>query len=251
MESIDQKIMAFVGTEECSDLISELARYTDRIYAAVSDSYGRSSSPGGNITLISSFLDAEGIQRWMDRTGIEVIIDGTSPDAEASELIRSKASENGIEYLHIKKDYTLSRGIHVCEKRDEIISGLRYTSEKILIESPDMYSFLTENGIDASRLVVMTKPDPGEISALRSAGCEEKNMLCFGMKLSSGFLLSLFDELAVSYYIINPQSRGMAEKSEALNHSDVKAFLDGALKEEEGMTGSEMLSMLKKRYGLR
>ena len=76
-------------------------------------------------------------------------------------------------------------------------------------------------------------------------------MLCFGMKLSSGFLLSLFDELAVSYYIISPQSRGMAEKSEALNHSDVKAFLDGALKEEEGMTGSEMLSMLKKRYGLR
>ena len=57
LAGIDIKIMAFIGTDDCSDLITRLAKYTDKIYAAVSSAYGKSVFPGGNITLISSYLD--------------------------------------------------------------------------------------------------------------------------------------------------------------------------------------------------
>ncbi|MGI6206497.1 MAG: precorrin-6A/cobalt-precorrin-6A reductase [Anaerovoracaceae bacterium] len=251
MESIDQKIMAFVGSDECADLVTKLSQYTDKLYAAVSGKYGASKSPGGNITIISSFLDDAGIQRWIDRTGIKVIIDGTSPDAGASELIRRKADENGLEYLRLRKDFTLSRGIKVCASREEILSGLSYTSGKILAESADMYTFLTRNGVRKERLMIMTQPDAEEIRRLVSAGCSTEQIMCFGFDLSVDFIISIFDELDIHYYIIDKGSRNMAGKSEALNHSDVKAFLDGVPEEEDGMTDREVFDLLKERYGLK
>ncbi len=251
MESIDSKIMAFVGTKECAGLVTELSKYTDKLYAAVSDSYGRAPLPGGNITIISSKLDDDGIQRWIDRTGVEMLIDGTGDVPDESARILTKAEENDLEYLRLKRDFTLDRSIKICESRDEIISGLRYTSGIILTEGADMYVFLTENGIDKSRIIVMTEPDPDEMTSLIDAGCSRKQIISFGFNISSRFLLSVFEEIDVRYYIIGKNSRCMSEKSEALRHSDVNAFLDGIPEEETGITVREILQLIRERFGLR
>ena len=253
MTGIDAKIMAFVGTDDCSELVTRLAGYTDKIYAAVSSEYGKSSFPGGNITIISSYLDADGIQRWIDRTGVSLIIDGVSENASGeSVLIRKKAEENGIEYLRIADHLKMSRNIQVCRKREDLISSLSYSTGMILVEGFSLYSFLKEAGVDPERMIAIVPPEPEELRLLKEAGCRAEQILSMGMIVHEAFLLSLFDELKIRYYVMQGgENRGIAEKISALNHSDAHALIDGELKEQEGHTLAELWKMLKKRYALK
>ena len=253
LSGIDTKIMAFVGTENASDLISRLAKYTDKIYAAASPHYGKCSFPGGNITIITSRLDADGIQRWIDRTGIGLIIDGVSEHAEEErELIRKKADENGIEYLKITNHLRMSKNIQVCKSRETLISAFSYSTGIILVEGFSLFLLLKEAGIDPERMIVLTRPDPEEIHRLKEAGCRESQIISFGMIVHEAFLLSLFDELHIRYYVLEGgNNRGIAEKIGALNHSDAHALIDGELAGQEGHTSAELWKMLKNRYGLK
>ena len=250
LAGIDTKIMAFVGTDDCSDLITRLAKYTDKIYAAVSSVYGQSSFPGGNITIISSYLDENGIQRWIDRTGVGMIIDGVSENAsDESSLIRRKAEENGIEYLRIADHLKLSRNIKICKKREELVSAFTYSTGTILVEGSGLYGFLREAGIPAERMIALIRPETEEFSRLEEAGCPADHILSLGMIVHEAFLLSLFDELQVRYYVMEGGSnRGIVEKINALNHSDAHAYIDGELADQEGSTSSDLWKMLKKRY---
>ena len=99
MAGINRKIMAFIGTEETAELVSALAEYTDNIYAAVSDEYGKASHPSGNITLLSRYLDEEKMNSWIDRVGVDLVIDGTDLTAEAPRKLIAKVCESrNIEY---------------------------------------------------------------------------------------------------------------------------------------------------------
>ena len=203
MAGIDTKIMAFIGTEDASELITRLAKYTDNIYAAVSSRYGRSSFPGGNITIISSALEADGIQRWIDRAGIGLIIDGVSENAEEErELIRKKADENGIEYLKITDHLKMSKNIRVCKNREELLSAFSYSTGTILVEGSSFYTLFKEAGIDPDRLIVMISPEPEEITRLLAAGCRKEQIISLGMIVHEPFLLSLFDELHIQNYVL-------------------------------------------------
>lgn len=250
---IDIKIMAFIGTDDCSDLITRLAKYTDKIYAAVSSAYGKSVFPGGNITLISSYLDENAIQRWIDRAGIGMIIDGVAETAsEERELIRQKAEENGIEYLRVADHLKLSKNIRICKTRDELLSSFTYSTGMILVEGSELYSFLHESGIETDRLTAMVRPDYEEISKLKEAGCPEERILSFGMILHEAFLLSLFDELQIRHYVMKGGvNRGIAEKISALNHSDAHAYIDGVLADQEGNSSAELWKKLRKRFNLK
>lgn len=253
MSGIDVRIMAFVGTEESSELVSRLAEFTDGIYAAVSEKYGRSSFPGGNITIISSYLDEAGIQRWIDRTGVGIIIDGTAEDREhESAVIEKKAEENGIEYLRIKTDLQISRNARICRGRSEILSGLEYTSGNILVEGSELYSFLTASGVDPERLIAAAAPVSSEIKKLEDAGCRPDHMICLGMDVDGDFMLAVLDELKIHNYVMKGgKNRGIAAKMDAMSHSDARAFIDGELAEENGSTAEEVWKKLSERFGLR
>ena len=253
MSGIDTKIMAFIGTDDCADLITRLAGYTDKIYAAVSSRYGKSTFPGGNITIISSYLDGDGIQRWIDRSGIGLIIDGVSENAEEErDLIRKKAEENGIEYLRITHQLKMSKNIRICQSREELAGAFSYSTGTVLVEGSSLYRFLTESGIDQERMVVLVRPDEDEIRSVKAAGCKEDHILSWNMIAHEHFLLALFEELQVRYYVMEGGSnRGIAEKIRAMNHSDAHALIDGHLTGQEGYTSRELWKMLKKRYGLR
>lgn len=253
MAGIDTKIMAFIGTDDCSDLITRLAKYTDKIYAAVSTRYGKAAFPGGNITLISSYLDGDGIQRWIDRSGIGLIIDGVSENAEEERtLIQRKAEENGIEYLRIADHLKMSKNIQVCRSREELLAPFSYSTGTILVEGSELYSFLAESGIDQERMMALVRPDVEEIACVKAAGCPEERILSWGMIAREAFLLALFDELHIRYYVMKGGSnRGITEKISALNHSDARALIDGELTGQEGLTSAELWKMLKKRYSLR
>lgn len=253
LAGIDTKIMAFVGTNDSADLITRLAKFSDKIYAAVSANYGQSTFPGGNITIISSHLDDAGIQRWIDRTGIGLIIDGIAEEAAGEcELVRKKAEENGIEYLRIADQLRLSKNIRTCRRREDLISELSYTIGNILVEGADLYLALKEAGVDPDRMIVMTEPDPEELSRLLEAGCTKEQMISFGMIVDHKLMLSVLDELSIRFYILKGgKNRGIAEKVRALNHSDAAALIDGGLADQEGLTTRELWKLLSKRFGLR
>ena len=253
MAGIDAKIMAFVGTDECASLISRLAEHTDSIYAAVSSNYGQSSFPGGNITIISSYLDDAGIQRWIDRTGIGMIIDGIAESArEESVLVRRKAEENGIEYFRIADHLKISNNIKICPTEEDLLSSLSYSTGNILVEGAELYLLLAGSVSDSQRLFVMTGPDEEEIRKLKEAGCKEEQIVSFGMIIHQHFILSLFEELNIRYYVLKGgMNRGITEKTGALNHSDVRAFISGALADQDGHTVKELWKLLSRRYGLR
>ena len=253
MAGIDTTIMAFIGTKDASELITRLAKFTDKIYAVVSSRYGKASFPGGNITIITSTLDADGIQRWIDRAGIGLIIDGISENAEEErELIRIKAEENGIEYLKISDHLKMSKNIKVCKSREELLSAFSYSTGTILVEGSEFYILFKKAGIDPDRLIVMVRPEPEEISRLMEAGCRKEQILSIGMIVHEAFFLSLFDELHIQYYVLEGgNNRGISGKINALNHSDAHAFIDGELTGQEGHTSAELWKILKKRYGLK
>ncbi len=252
MVEINQKILAFAGSQECVRLLNALSKYTDRIYVVMAPQYGEVEHPTGNLTIISGFLDRDAMQRWIDRTGIEVVIDGTAAgNREIQTEILQAAEENNLEYIRVREEIRLSSNIHLCATKEDVLKEIQYSSETILVEGEEMYRLVADHARDSQKVIAAAFPDTDEISDLVTAGCPSSNIISFGMTLHHSFILSLFEELDIHHVILDCKtSRSLAEKIKAINHSNVKGHFLNRPDAGDGQTAPEIWKILAKRYGI-
>lgn len=249
---INKKIMAFIGSPDTAELVSALAEHTDNIYAAVSDDYGKSPHPGGNITLIAKYLNEEDIERWMDR-GVEIVIDGTDLIAEeARSIIKKVCEKKGVEYHRLvpKFRYTLSTTLI---RQDEVmLRELEYTVGNVLVEGDEgLFRKLTGVKDFSEKIIPMVPYDEKLLRELIDMGYKLENIISFNRMLHSTMLTALFSEFNVSHYIF-PGSYilGMGERLSSVDNSPVKALIYGELKQEEGNTAADLWDMFAERFGI-
>jgi len=249
---INKKIMAFIGSPEVADLVSELAEHTDNIYAAVSDDYGKSPHPGGNITLIAKYLNEEDMERWMDR-GVELVIDGTDLIAqEARSVIRKLCEKKGIEYHRVvsKFNYTLSTTL--IKQDDVMLRELEYTVGNVIVEGDEeLFGKLTAVKDFSEKIIPLIPYDTELFNSLINMGYKLENIISFNRTIHSGMLTALFIEFKVSHYVFpGDYMLGMGERLTSVESSPVKALIYGELEQEEGYSAAALWKIFADRFGI-
>lgn len=245
-------MLVFTGTQAGIQLIDRLTDYTEHVYAVVAPEYGKVPHPMGNMTLITSFLDEDGMQRWIDRIHFDLIVDGVSSDhPEASVLIRKAAEKNGIEYLKVVDRFNMISGISVCRTREELVEKAGSLMGNVLMDGADIFRLLEKEYSGRDSLWVLMDPDPDKIRELLEMGCPADHIICFGTVPSSEFMTVFFNEYNIAYYVMNgADKRGMVKKYNAIDHSNVRAFLLGDPSDGEGMTSDKAIRYIRKHFEL-
>lgn len=245
--------MAFVGTHEVKALIDELSEYTDNIYAVVADEYGNVPYPGGNITVISKHLDEDGILRWIEGSNIKTIIDGTAIYAdEESKMICEVAKKAGVEYLNIVRHVEMSQRIHISRSEEDMLRHIEYTHGNVLVKSDKrILQKLTAWDKYKDKICPMVLPDDVVLKKLTDAGYSRENIICFGRRLSSDFLVALIREYDVTQFVMMGSDKvGMQERLQATEIAKIDVVIYGEIEREQGFSVEEVWNILADRYGL-
>lgn len=253
MAGINKKIMAFVGTNDAAELVSALAEHTNDIYAVVSDEYGKAPHPSGNITLLSKYLDEEKMSSWLDRVGIDIVIDGTSLTAsDARGIIKKVCSEKGLEYYRTAAKQQLNLHTSIYRSKEQLLRDLKYTVGNILVESnEELRSMFTEMKNFSDKVLVMVPADPDLIKKTLDAGYKRENILSINRLIHAELLVAMFREFNVSDYVFPGYLKeGMEARLSSVDRSDVKACVYGELVPDEGMNADAMWDMLAERFGI-
>lgn len=254
MAGINKKIMAFIGTNDASALVSALAEHTDDIYAAVSDRYGKAPHPSGNITLLSKYLDEEMMSSWIEKVGVEIVIDGTELAAsEERTVIKKVCSEKGIEYYRIAAKQQMNLHASVYRNKEQLLRELEYTVGNVLVEDDggELYDIMTGVRDFSEKVLMMIPADPEVIENVLAAGYKKENILSVNRLIHADMLIAMFEELNISHYVFpGCLTDGMSERLASVDRSQVKACIYGDLIPDEGMTDDAMWDMLAERFGI-
>ena len=252
MAKIDKKIMAFVGTAASSRLVSDIADYTDDIYAATASEYGSAPHPGGNITILSKYQDEEAIKRWIDR-GVNLIIDGTDVTAEEHrEIIKKACAETGVEYLRVAASYDINLNTAQSSNPEDLIRAVEYCVGRVLVRGDmEIFKVLVDAKDYQTKVMPMIKNDPEILKELLAMGYPQENILGTDRVYSPEYMLALFKELNITHFIMmGSEKRGLTQRIESINRSMVKATIYGGLPAEEGLTAEKMWMMLCDRFNI-
>lgn len=253
MAGINKNIMAFVGTEDTANLVSALAEHTDNIYAAVSNEYGKAPHPGGNITVISKYLDEEKASNWIERVGVDIVIDGTDLSASGPrEMIKKVCEQKGIEYLRIAAKQQRNMHTTFIRNEDQLLRELEYTVGNILAECDSkLYDLLTGVRNFREKTFIMIPAESGIFEKVIELGYKKENIISVNRIIHSDLLIAMFKEFGISDYVFPGNFKeGMNERLEAVDRSSVKAAVYGDFVQDEGMSVDEMWDMLAARFGI-
>ena len=253
MAGINKKIMAFVGTNDAAALVSALAEHTDDIYAAVSDEYGKAPHPGGNITLISKYLDEEKMASWIDRVGVDIVIDGTDlPATEARAVIKKVCEEKGAEYHRIAAKQQMNLHSTICRSKEQLLRELEYPVGNILVEGNDeLYDMITEIKDFSEKVLMMIPADPDALKKALDLGYKKENIISINRLIHADMLIAMFNEFEISDYVFPGYLRdGMGERLASVDRSDAKAHIYGELVPDDGMSADAMWDMFAERFGI-
>ncbi len=260
MAKINKKIMAFTGSREATELVDMLSEYTDNVYAAVASEYGEAPDPGGNITLLSKYMDRENIVSWIDRVGIDIIIDGVAVSREElRDEIKSVCEVKGVEYIRLSENLKLSLNTSICRSVEDLARNMEYEVGSVLICADiQLYEALarimnSESGRRRSidNLMIMLPPSPELLGRGLSAGYSRKNIICMDRKLHADFILAMFEEFNVTNFVIaGADKQGMKEKLEAADRSGVRLSIFGDIESGGGMDVKSVWNMLADRFGI-
>jgi precorrin-6x reductase len=253
MSKITKKIMAFVGTEDASELVTALAEHTDNIYAAVSSEYGKAPHPGGNITLLSKYLDEEDMERWMERVNIDIVIDGTDISAASEgKIIKDVCEKRGVEYYRMAAKYQINMHTSVVRKDDVLLREMEYTVGNVLVEGDaDLFRLLTGVRAYDEKMFPVVPAEPEMLKSVLDMGYKKENIISINRLIHADMLIALFNEFGISDYIFpGTLKEGMSERLAAVDRSNVKAAVYGDFVRDEGMNADDMWDMFAERFGI-
>ena len=179
MAKIKETIMIFVGTKEAAEFASALAEYTDNIYAAVSDEYGISPHPIGNLTLISKYLDEKNMKDWIGRIKADIVIDGTDIMAAAQrEAIKKVCEERNIEYYHLAVKQQLNLHSTIYRNENQLQRDLEYVVGNVLAEGDtELFNILTGVSNFQEKIFIMLPADAEAIRKILNLGYKKDNII--------------------------------------------------------------------------
>lgn len=260
MANINKKIMAFTGSSDAAELVNMLSEYTNDIYAAVADEYGEAPSPSGNITLLSKYMDREKIVSWIDRVGIDIVIDGISMSNEnmRKELEEVCKSRN-VEYFKLTEKLSMNMNTSIWRSVDELARSIEYAAGSVLAWADidlycDLAAYITkvqERAKDLDNLLIVLPPLPDMIERAFEAGYDSSNIICMDKDVHAEFIVAMFNEFNVTHFVISgAEKQGLKEKLKAVDMSSVKASVFGEIKGDGGISLTDMWKIFCDKFGI-
>ena len=247
------RIMAFIGTDDSAELMSELAEHISGMYAAVSDEYGRAKHPIGDITLLSKYLDRDNLIKWLDRNQTSLVIDGTSLAAsEQRRLIKQVCDEKGIEYFHIAAKLQSNINTTIFRNDDQLIREFEYSVGRVMVQG-DRHLFEVMTGVReySDKVIPVIPADTELINSVVELGYKRENIISINRPVHSDLLIAIFHEYKVSNYVfLGSDLYGLQERLDSVDRSSVKGAVYGDFASEEGIEVNRLWDKLTERFGI-
>ncbi|MCI8283982.1 MAG: precorrin-6A/cobalt-precorrin-6A reductase [Firmicutes bacterium] len=260
MAEINKKIMAFTGSSDAAELVNMLSEYTNDIYAAVADEYGEAPSPSGNITLLSKYMDREKIISWIDRVGIDIVIDGISmSNEEMRKELKEVCESSGVEYFKLTEKLSINMNTSIWRSIEELARSIEYAAGSVLIWAGielylELAAYIKQNpdrGKGFGNLIIVLPPAPDMISKALEAGYESSNIICIDKDVHAEFIVAMFNEFNATHFVISgAEKQGLKERLRAVDLSSVKASVFGDIKGDDGMSMIDMWKLFCERFGI-
>ena len=250
------KLCVFAGTADGRELIERLTGRGMRIIVYVATEYG--------MVALGTYPDVEvrsgGLPR-AEMPGVfraerfDLVVDATHPYAEhITESIRLACEETGTERIRLLRESTASSedGIFV-EDTAACIRFLAQTEGNILLTtgSKTLPQYCAEPGL-RERIYARLLPLPSSLDSCRAAGLEASHILAMQGPFTEEMNTAMLRFTNAAWMVTKDTGAagGYADKIAAARKAGAKVVIIGRPPEEPGLSGTETLSAIEKKFDL-
>lgn len=251
-----KKILIFSGTTEGRCLAQILSKGEICSVVCVATEYGDIVMPElKNVHIHQGRMDQEDMVAFMRKEEYYVVVDATHPFAVvASENIKKSAKETGIPYLRLKRDTKTSKNeeAFLFQNVDSCIKALEHTTGNILLTtgSKELAKYCVKEEL-RNRIYARVLPGEESIALCKKAGIKGKQIIAIQGPFSEELNIALMHQYNIRYMVTKESGRtgGFFEKVSAAKKAGVKIYVIGNPEQEQGLSFTEVIEVLKKMTG--
>ena len=254
---MSDRICIFAGTRDGRELAELMSSSGVEVTACAATEYGGELlEAAGTLKVRSGRMDRDEMEAFIKEGDFDLVIDATHPYAqEVTRNIREASGKAGKEYLRLLRGNSeMPSGAVYVRDTAEAAEYLDGTEGAVLLTtgSKELASYSSVKGFservwarvlpleDSLRLAEEAGLSSGRIIAMQGPFTEEMNEAMLRMTGASYMVTKMSGNIG-----------GFREKMDAALKCGVTPVVIGRPPEEEGLSFSEMISLLGKRYGIK
>ncbi|WP_066718057.1 bifunctional cobalt-precorrin-7 (C(5))-methyltransferase/cobalt-precorrin-6B (C(15))-methyltransferase [Clostridium sp. Marseille-P299] len=252
------EILLFGGTVEGRTLAEFFDKNKIPTFVCVTTEYGEQLLPESKyIRTSAKALNELEMKALIDNNSFDMVIDATHPFAVvASENIRNVCEEMQIEYVRVLRSNDYKRDAN-CVWVKDYKGAVEYLSKMegnifITTGSKELKEFTKLNQYE-KRCFVRVLPTVSVVKECNQLGFLDNHLLCMQGPFGKDINLAMLKQVGASYLVTKESgtSGGFEEKIEAALEAKVTPIVIGRPKEEKGYLIEEVITRLKKKYGIK
>ncbi|MBQ9604186.1 MAG: precorrin-6A reductase, partial [Firmicutes bacterium] len=249
-------ICIFSGTTEGRKLAEFLSEQQINTTACVATEYGEALiKPSGKLTVLTERLSEDEMEKLFLKSKYDLVIDATHPYAtEVTKNIVSACKKTNTEHIRlIRSTSSVSSETVFVSDADEAAEYLNTTEGNILLTtgSKDIIKYTRIHGFD-ERLYARVLPNKESLEACIDAGINPSHIICMQGPFSEEMNIAMLKGASAKYLVTKDGGSvgGFDAKICAAKDTGVQTVVIGRPEKEEGLSFSDVIDLLCKKYGL-
>ena len=249
------EVLLFAGTTEGRRIAETLSNQPVSVTVSVATEYGETLiTPAENIRVIFGRKNADEIEELIKKSQAQLLIDATHPYAvEVTKTLKTVAERTGTEYLRVLRGASDADGCVLVKDTDAAVRYLNETQGNVLLTvgSKELARYTAVREYE-TRLFARILPVKESTDAAFALGFSGKHLICMQGPFSEEMNEATIRAIDAKYLVTKDtgSAGGFAEKIAAAKACGITPVVIRR-PEEEGITETECLSLLSKRFGLR
>lgn len=250
------KLCVFAGTTEGRKLVEFLSGQPVQVTACVATEYGETLlKAADNLTISAKRLTQEEMEQLFAAEKFDCVIDATHPYAPVvTENIAAACQNSGIEYLRLlRESSSVPEDAVFVNDVEGAVAYLNTTQGNILLTtgSKELSRYAEINGFE-QRVYARVLPMEDSLRACQRAGLAPAHILALQGPFSPEMNAAMLRSVSAKYLVtkLTGHAGGLEEKVAAARETGVTLVVIGRPPQREGVSFSEVVTLLCERYGL-
>lgn len=243
------------GTSEGRNLIKALAGLDIMLYVSVATEYGAGMIEAqNNMEVMAERMDLVAMQKFIDLHKPDCVIDATHPYATiVTETVQKACHGTDCEYLRLLRPLAETcENCIIVKDFHEAVELLSQTDGNIFLTtgSKTLQDFVAIPHYD-ERIALRILPMTESLCKALELGYKPENIVCMQGPFSEMLNIEMMKRYQTRYLVTKDSGSigGFEEKAQAAAKAGAKLIVIARSSEEDGAGYSEIVKLLKKRYG--
>lgn len=242
------------GTSEGRALIRELGKLPVELYVSVATEYGASLiTPQPRLTVLAERMDLEAMRAFLRAKRPTCVIDATHPYATiVTATVKEACAAEQTEYLRLVRPAGESGDYITVHDFGEAVELLNHLEGNIFLTtgSKNLCDFTAVNDY-VERIALRILPMESSLQNALSLGYKPAHIVCMQGPFSEELNIAMLKKFGSRYLVTKDSGTagGFEDKVAAAAAAGAKLIVIGRAEQESGAAYSELVAMLRRRFG--